>query len=59
MLPAVIKLRNNTGGRYTVALLALAVLIGAIAFSKRKTVSMVDTPAETSTGTATVAAAEI
>jgi K(+)-stimulated pyrophosphate-energized sodium pump len=61
MLPAVIKLRDNTAGRYTVAFLALLVLIGAIAFSKRKTVSMVDTPADAATGTGTtkVAAAEI
>ncbi|MCA1692134.1 MAG: sodium/proton-translocating pyrophosphatase [Actinobacteria bacterium] len=44
MLPAVINLQDNNGARYTVAALALAVLIGAIAFSKRKTVSMVDVP---------------
>jgi K(+)-stimulated pyrophosphate-energized sodium pump len=43
ILPAVINLRNNDAGRYTVAGLALAVLIGAIAFSKRKTHAM-DTP---------------
>jgi K(+)-stimulated pyrophosphate-energized sodium pump len=43
ILPAVISMRNNDAGRYTVSGLALAVLIGAIAFSKRKTEAM-DTP---------------
>src|SRR5206468_12655626 len=40
ILPAVITLRNNDGARYTIAGAALVVLIGAIAFSKRKTVDM-------------------
>ncbi|MFN2608227.1 MAG: sodium-translocating pyrophosphatase [Acidimicrobiales bacterium] len=40
MLPAVIKLRNNNGARYTIALVALLVLAAAIAFSKRKTTAM-------------------
>jgi K(+)-stimulated pyrophosphate-energized sodium pump len=40
MLPAVISLRHNDAARYTIAGAALAVLLGAIAFSKRKTVSM-------------------
>ncbi|MDQ6927588.1 MAG: sodium-translocating pyrophosphatase [Actinomycetota bacterium] len=40
MLPAVISLRHNDAARYSIALAALAVLLGAIAFSKRKTVSM-------------------
>src|SRR4051812_441922 len=43
ILPAVINMRNNDGGRFAVAGLALVVLIGAIAFSKRKTQAM-DTP---------------
>ncbi len=42
MLPAVINLQDNDGARYAIAAAALAVLIGAIAFSKRKTASMLD-----------------
>ncbi|HZQ26594.1 MAG TPA: sodium-translocating pyrophosphatase [Acidimicrobiales bacterium] len=37
ILPAVISLRHNTGARLTIAGVALVVLGGAIAFSKRKT----------------------
>jgi K(+)-stimulated pyrophosphate-energized sodium pump len=44
MLPAVITLRNNNGARFTIAGLALVVLIGAIAFSKRKTTAMDEAP---------------
>ena len=44
MLPAVISLRDNTGARLTIAGVALVVLAGAIAFSKRKTESMVEEP---------------
>jgi len=40
MLPAVIKLRDNTGARYSIALVALLILAGAIAFSKRKATAM-------------------
>jgi len=40
MLPAVISLRHNDAARYAIAGAALAVLLGAIAFSKRKTVAM-------------------
>jgi K(+)-stimulated pyrophosphate-energized sodium pump len=36
MLPAIIKLRDNEAGRYSIAAVALVILIGAIAFSKRK-----------------------
>jgi K(+)-stimulated pyrophosphate-energized sodium pump len=36
ILPAIIQQQDNDGVRYTVAGVALAVLIGAIAFSKRK-----------------------
>src|SRR5581483_8150868 len=39
-LPAVIKLRDNTGARFSIAGVALVILIGAIAFSKRKTTAM-------------------
>ncbi len=45
ILPAVINLRDNDGARYAVALAALVVLMGAIAFSKRKAAPM-DEPAE-------------
>jgi K(+)-stimulated pyrophosphate-energized sodium pump len=41
MLPAVISLRNNTGARLGIAFGALVILAAAIAFSKRKTESMV------------------
>jgi K(+)-stimulated pyrophosphate-energized sodium pump len=36
MLPAVISLQDNDGARYSIAAIALVVLLGAIAFSKRK-----------------------
>ena len=35
-LPAIISLRNNDGARYTIAAVGLVILIGAVAFSKRK-----------------------
>jgi K(+)-stimulated pyrophosphate-energized sodium pump len=41
MLPAVISLRNNTGARLGIAAAALVILAAAVAFSKRKTTSMV------------------
>jgi K(+)-stimulated pyrophosphate-energized sodium pump len=37
VLPAVINLRDNDGARFAIAGVALVVLLGAIAFSKRKT----------------------
>jgi K(+)-stimulated pyrophosphate-energized sodium pump len=37
MLPAIIKLRDNDAARYSISAVALVVLIGSIAFSKRKT----------------------
>ncbi len=40
ILPAIISLRDNDGARYAIAVACLIVLIGAIAFSKRKTVDM-------------------
>src|SRR5581483_9348797 len=40
ILPAVIKLRDNTGARFSIAGVALVILIIAIAFSKRKTTAM-------------------
>ncbi|MDQ1503736.1 MAG: K(+)-stimulated pyrophosphate-energized sodium pump, partial [Actinomycetota bacterium] len=35
-LPAIIKLQDNDPARFTIAGIALVVLIGAVAFSKRK-----------------------
>ena len=52
MLPAVIALQDNDPARYTIAGLAIVVLIGAIAFSKRKAAPMDEAP---STPTATAA----
>jgi hypothetical protein len=40
MLPAVIRLRDNNSARYAIAAIALLVLAGAIAFSKRKAEAM-------------------
>ncbi len=45
VLPAIIQLRDNDSARFTIAGVSLAVLIGALAFSKRKTVAMGDEPA--------------
>ena len=36
ILPAIINLQDNTGARFTIAGVALVVLLGAIAFSKRR-----------------------
>jgi len=44
ILPAVINLQDNDGARFTVAGLALGVLIGAIAFSKRKAAAIDEAP---------------
>ncbi|MGH9038268.1 MAG: hypothetical protein ACRD0O_21140, partial [Acidimicrobiia bacterium] len=40
ILPAVINLQDNEGARYAIAGIALMILIGAIAFSKRKAEAM-------------------
>jgi K(+)-stimulated pyrophosphate-energized sodium pump len=40
ILPAIINLQDNEGARYAIAGIALVILIGAIAFSKRKTEAM-------------------
>jgi len=56
ILPAVINLADNEGARYAIAGIALVILIGAIAFSKRKAEAMdagVEAPAA---GTAPAAA---
>jgi K(+)-stimulated pyrophosphate-energized sodium pump len=42
ILPAVITLRHNGAARYSVAIIALVILLGSIAFSKRSTGSMSD-----------------
>jgi K(+)-stimulated pyrophosphate-energized sodium pump len=42
ILPAVITLRHHGAARYTIAAVALVVLLGSIAFSKRSTGSMAD-----------------
>jgi len=44
-LPAIISLRNNNAARYSIAGAALLVLIGAVAFSKRKTEGLDSAPA--------------
>src|SRR5207237_4970014 len=44
ILPAVINLQDNNAARYTVAGVALVVLLVAIAFSKRSTGSLTGTP---------------
>jgi K(+)-stimulated pyrophosphate-energized sodium pump len=44
ILPAVISLRHNDGARFTIAGVALVVLIGAIAFSKRSGMGMTASP---------------
>ncbi|MGH3119172.1 MAG: sodium/proton-translocating pyrophosphatase, partial [Gaiellales bacterium] len=47
ILPAVINLQDNDGARYAIAGVALVVLAGAIAFSKRKVVTMDEVPRAT------------
>ena len=44
ILPAVISLRHNDGARFSIAGVALVVLIGAIAFSKRSGMGMTASP---------------
>jgi K(+)-stimulated pyrophosphate-energized sodium pump len=53
ILPAVINLRDNDAARYTIAGVCLVVLVGAIAFSKRKSEAMSDSPAATAAAAAT------
>ena len=50
ILPAVINLQDNDGARFAIAGVALVVLVGAIAFSKRATEAMADElPSEATT----------
>src|SRR5690606_25764977 len=50
ILPAVINLQDNDGGRYAIAGAALLVLIGAVLFSKRSTQAMGEEIAATGGG---------
>jgi K(+)-stimulated pyrophosphate-energized sodium pump len=50
ILPAIISLSDNDAARYAIAAVALVVLLGAVAFSKRATESIADElPSETTT----------
>jgi K(+)-stimulated pyrophosphate-energized sodium pump len=51
MLPAVISLQDNDPARYAIAAVAILILAGALAFSKRKATPMDETP-ETETAAA-------
>jgi hypothetical protein len=42
ILPAVINMQDNDGGRFAIAGVSLVVLIGAILFSKRSTAGGMD-----------------
>ncbi len=42
LLPAIISLKDNPGARYSIAIVSLVILAGAVAFSKRKSTSMLD-----------------
>jgi len=44
VLPAIIQLRDNDPARFAIAGVSLVVLVGSIAFSKRKTEAMGDAP---------------
>ncbi len=55
ILPAVISLHSHTALRYVIAAVSLAVILGGVAFSKRKTEALGDSPSEP---TAAVVAAE-
>jgi K(+)-stimulated pyrophosphate-energized sodium pump len=55
ILPAVINLRDNDGARFTIAGVALVVLIGAIAFSKRSGMGMTASPEAEAAAAAPVA----
>jgi K(+)-stimulated pyrophosphate-energized sodium pump len=54
MLPEIIKLRDNDAARFSIAGVALAVLIGAIAFSKRKSPGLMGKTSEPVAATASV-----
>jgi K(+)-stimulated pyrophosphate-energized sodium pump len=46
ILPAVISLHSHTALRYAIAAASLVVILGGVAFSKRKTEALGDTPSE-------------
>jgi K(+)-stimulated pyrophosphate-energized sodium pump len=46
ILPAVINLQDNSGARFTISGVALVVLLGSIAFSKRRAPGLASTPTE-------------
>jgi len=50
ILPTVITLRHNPTARFTIAGVALVILVGAIAFSKRATGSIAGAEEEPSSG---------
>jgi K(+)-stimulated pyrophosphate-energized sodium pump len=56
ILPAVISLSSHKGERYAIAAVSLVILLGALAFSKRKSESM-DSDAGTASAAPAVAAA--
>ena len=45
VLPTVITLRNNNAARYSIAAVALVIVVVGVAYSKRKVASVADTPA--------------
>ena len=45
VLPTVITLRNNNAARYSIAAVALVIVVLGVAYSKRKVASVADTPA--------------
>ncbi len=52
MLPAVISLQDNDGARYAIAAVAILILAGALAFSKRKATPMDEAPETTAAAAA-------
>jgi len=54
LLPEIIKLKDNDAARFTIAGVALVVLIAAVAFSKRKAPGMLDPNRETAPVTTSV-----
>jgi len=42
ILPAIINLKDNDGARFSIAGVSLVILIGAVAFSKRRSEAMTE-----------------
>jgi K(+)-stimulated pyrophosphate-energized sodium pump len=57
VLPTVITLRNNNAARYSIAAVALVIVVLGVAYSKRKVASVADTPAATGAPVSGVTAA--